>query len=451
MSKNTAYQSINSFKDFLASKNLAKSTCQNYAWEARKFTKFAKNKKITPELLQMYRAEELKKYSVTAVQLSVAGVNKYMEFIGCPHRMERIAPSQQKGNSDCFEEKPLSSEEYLQILNAVKRTDDERLYLIVQSIGSAGLKLSELQQLTVEAAKDGKVVFDDDRTVYLPKNLCEDLLEYCRKNNIFRGTIITTRCGNVPNKANVSRAIKAACKGTGIDSEKLSTRAIRQFYFNSFESLRSEMVDIMDEERRSSRDFFFAKAGENSLDSYSEKYFANAKDTLKFSIYNKYLRIYEDHISPVLGNLDCRRFTLSRLEQLREKINELPIRLQANVMRVLRLILEFARERGVNIRIADRCFDTVGGMRILADDELDRLTALLRQSDNPLDKGIYLCLNTGIGLDELCGLKCGDFDFSSGVLTVGGVNKREIYLFIFRIYNPIIIFFFKRNVYSCFF
>lgn len=418
-------QSIDSFKDFLASKNLAKSICQDYEWEARKFVNFAKNKKITSELLRKYRAEELRKNSESAVQLSIAGVNKYMEFIGCPYRMERIDAARKKVRSD---EEPPSVEEYLQILNAIKRTEDERLYLIVQSIGSAGLKLSELRQLTVDAAKKGKITLDEDRVVYLPKSLCDDLLEYCRQNNIFMGTILTTRCGNVPNRSNVSRAIKMACKGTDIDPEKLSTKAIRQFYFNSLESLRSEMVDIMDEERRSSRDFFFAKSGENSLDCYSEKYFAAAKDTLKLSVYDRFLHIYDEYISPVLGNLDCRRLTLSRIERLGDKINKLPIRTQANVMRVLRLILEFARENGGNIRVADRYFETVGGMRILADDELDRLTSLLRQSENPLDKGIYLCLNTGIGIDELCKLKCEDFDFSGGVLTVGGANDRKIYL-----------------------
>lgn len=428
MSNNTAYQSINSFKDFLASKNLAKSTCQNYAWEARKFTRFAKNKKITPELLQMYRAEELKRNSITAVQLSVTGVNKYMEFIGCPHRMERIAPSQTKAQSERSEKEPLSNEEYLQILNAVKRSDDERLYLIVQSIGSAGLKLSELQQLTVEAAKDGKIVFDYDRIVYLPKNLCEDLLEYCRKNNIFRGTIITTRCGNVPNKANVSRAIKTACKGTGIDSDRLSTRAIRQFYFNSFENLRSEMVDIMDEERRNSRNLFFAKTSENLLDFYSERYFESVKDSMKFSVYDGFSHIYSEYIKPVLGGLDCRRLTSIRVEPLREKIEELPIRTQANILRVLQLVLDFAEGHGCNIRVNMQNLTSVGEMRILANDELDTLTACFKQSGNRIDKGIYLSLNTGIKLDELCALKCGDFDFPNGFLKVGCGNKRKIYL-----------------------
>ena len=145
-------QSIDSFKDFLASKNLAKSICHDYEWEARKFVNFAKNKKITSELLRKYRAEELRKNSESAVQLSIAGVNKYMEFIGCPYRMERIDAARKKVRSD---EEPPSVEEYLQILNAIKRTEDERLYLIVQSIGSAGLKLSELRQLTVDAAKKG--------------------------------------------------------------------------------------------------------------------------------------------------------------------------------------------------------------------------------------------------------------------------------------------------------
>ena len=149
---------------------------------------------------------------------------------------------------------------------------------------------------------------------------------------------------------------------------------------------------------------------------------------MKFSVYDGFSHIYSEYIKPVLGGLDCRRLTSIRVKPLREKIEELPIRTQANILRVLQLVLDFAMGHGCNVRVNMRNLTSVGEMRILANDELDALTAWFKQSGNRIDKGIYLSLNTGIRLDELCALKCGDFDFPNGFLKVGCGNKRKIYL-----------------------
>ena len=49
----------------------------------------------------------------------------------------------------------LTMDEYLQVLRAVKSYQDDRLYAIVETICSAGLKYSELKYLTVEAIEAG--------------------------------------------------------------------------------------------------------------------------------------------------------------------------------------------------------------------------------------------------------------------------------------------------------
>ncbi|MDE6579301.1 MAG: hypothetical protein K2K41_02060 [Ruminiclostridium sp.] len=38
------------------------------------------------------------------------------------------------------------------------------------------------------------------------------------------------------------------CSNTGIDAEKLNTKALREYYFRNYESFRSEMADLMDEQ-----------------------------------------------------------------------------------------------------------------------------------------------------------------------------------------------------------
>lgn len=141
--------------------------------------------------------------------------------------------------------------EYLDILKAIKRLDNVWLYLIVESISGAGLKLSELQYLTVEAVIKSRVELPTNhRSIYLPKNLRDDLLEYCKENDVFIGAILVTKSGKVPDKANISRELKSICADAGVDPERLSTKTLRDYYLKSFEDHRKEVVEMMDRERR---------------------------------------------------------------------------------------------------------------------------------------------------------------------------------------------------------
>lgn len=239
---------LEKYRSFLVSKGLSKATIENYLYNARIFGKFLKNKEITPELLESFKEKQMKKFTVVGTKALICGVNSYLDYMGCPYKITQIkAPKQERKVNQAA----LTKSEYLEVLKAIKHSGNDRLYLIVESICGAGLKLSELNYLTVEAVIKGKVELPSGHhSVYLSKNLCGDLLEYCRDNDIFIGAILVTRNGKLPDRANVSRDIKAVCANTGIDPEKLSTKALREYYFRNFESFRREAVDLMDENLR---------------------------------------------------------------------------------------------------------------------------------------------------------------------------------------------------------
>lgn len=239
--------SMEKFGEYLSVKGAAKSTQRNYLYHVKILSRYLDNKDITPETMEEFKQEQQKRFNAVSVKTMIYGINVYLEFIGSPYRMEQIAVP--KRENDVVEE-VITGEEYLKILKAIRKTGNKRLYLIVESICGAGLKLSELQFLTVEAVIKRKAVLAPENSVYLSKRLCEDLLDYCREKNIIKGTILLTRSGNLPDRANVSREIKNACANIGIGVQKLSTKALRAFYFRNFESFRGEMADLMDEEWR---------------------------------------------------------------------------------------------------------------------------------------------------------------------------------------------------------
>lgn len=240
-------ESLKEYSKFLVLEGLSRMTYKRYVRDAKIFMAFLNSREITLEILDEFNAWQMTKYNAASVQTAIYGVNRYLEFIDCPHRIKRMEQPRERAYpaGDSF-----TMEEYLRILSAVKRTGDERLYAIVETVCGTGLKLSELKYLMVESLDEGKVILPSDQKVCLSKKLCEKLREYCLDNGIDRGVIFRTRCGNLPDRSNISRSIKKACESTGIEPEKINMKMLRNFYRHNFENMRGRIADLLDENWR---------------------------------------------------------------------------------------------------------------------------------------------------------------------------------------------------------
>lgn len=426
-------KTIKEFIEHIAANGVAPHTQKRYEHDVKMFADFLGERKISQKILDEYKAAKLEKYSAATVKTILFGLNKYLEFIGCDLRINNkdLIAHREKTPDEL-----LTMDEYLQVLSAVKSYQDDRLYAIVETICSAGLKYSELKYLTVEAIEAGLLVLPygvrKNRNVYLPKNLCADLRKFCADNGVYRGSVFLTKRGNFPDRGNMTGVIREACKNTGIDQKKLSMRAFKDFYTVNFENIRSEMAELIDEDLRILHTPSFAVSNENSFRSFAQRWLNGTENGLSDITKNKYSRICEEYIFPVLGNTDCRRITRVHADSVIEGIYGLPLKIRADIMRVMWLTLDFARENGIKIRVSQGNLCTVNNrgsvLRILADDEIDRLLKYLKSSDSKMCAGIYLALNTGIRAEELCALRRGDIDFDEKKLTVSEFVSSQIYL-----------------------
>jgi integrase len=113
-----------------------------------------------------------------------------------------------------LEEKELTKEEYYRLVKTAQR-DNYRMSLIIQTICGTGIRVSEMQYITVEAAKKGEATVNckgKTRVILITNNLKKRLLEYARKNGITTGVIFRTRNGKVISRCNIWRDMKALCK-----------------------------------------------------------------------------------------------------------------------------------------------------------------------------------------------------------------------------------------------
>lgn len=78
----------------------------------------------------------------------------------------------------------------MRLLQAAKKQGNEQLYLLMETLGSTGMRISELQFVTTKALKEGFSVVrckGKSRTALLTQKLQRALRAYCRKRGICSG------------------------------------------------------------------------------------------------------------------------------------------------------------------------------------------------------------------------------------------------------------------------
>lgn len=162
------------------------------------------------------------------VNVYLTVVNAYLDFAG--HRecqlTERV-PIQKQNTLE------LTRSEYLRLLSTARLLEKERLYLIIKGLVCTGLPLPELLELTVEAAKQGKVVYRVGRTkqiVRLPESLKDELLAYAKREGRGSGLVFVTRSGGPIDRSNLHRELRQLCIEARVSPEKGTPRYMKKLY-----------------------------------------------------------------------------------------------------------------------------------------------------------------------------------------------------------------------------
>ena len=92
---------------------------------------------------------------------------------------------------------------------------DLRLFHLLETICSTGIRVSELRFITVNAVQRGWAEICNKgkhRTILLSRRLCEKLLRYCRERGITHGSIFVTRSEKPVSRGNIWAMMKALCR-----------------------------------------------------------------------------------------------------------------------------------------------------------------------------------------------------------------------------------------------
>jgi len=126
---------------------------------------------------------------------------------------------------------------------------DERLNLILKTICSTGIRVSELQYFTIEAVRRGEIRVDCKgkmRTILIPEKLRTLLLRYSKKRRILAGAIFVTRNGKPLDRSNIWSAMKRLCRTAGVADEKVFPHNLRKLFARTFYGIEKDIAKLAD-------------------------------------------------------------------------------------------------------------------------------------------------------------------------------------------------------------
>ena len=223
------------------------ATLQKYAHDLGALRADLRGETLTKAALIGWKEQLVEKYAPATVNSMLTAVNGYLRFYGWSGIAVKLLRVQKALFTD--ESRELTRAEYVRLVQAARRRDNERLALVIQTICATGIRVSELRFITVEAVYRGRAEISNKgkrRMVFLPERLRKLLKSYAKGQKKTAGAVFTTRTGKVLDRSNIWRDMKALCESAGVAPEKVFPHSLRHLFARTFYSLERDLSRLAD-------------------------------------------------------------------------------------------------------------------------------------------------------------------------------------------------------------
>ena len=238
---------IESFKNYLIEEEKSENTIEKYIRDITFFMAWLCGQEVTKIMALEYIKDLCEKYTPASVNAAISSLNSFFSFMEWHDIRIKALKIQRLIFSS--KDKELTKAEYERLLNAAKSKKNERLYYLMQTICSTGIRVSELRYITTSAVHSGQAIINCKgkmRIVILPKELCKMLKGYIRENNIKNGSVFVSRTGNPLDRSHIWKMLKALCETAEVSKDKVFPHNFRHLFARTYYSLQKDIVRLAD-------------------------------------------------------------------------------------------------------------------------------------------------------------------------------------------------------------
>ena len=237
---------ITAYLSHLTAEERSPATVEKYARGVRAFAAWLGGAAATQDAAAKYKRRLSHTHKASSVNASVAALNAFFAFFKWGIKLKPLKTQRQTFRP---KEMELTRVEYERLLSSAQDIGDERLNLVLQTICSAGIRVSELYMITVEAICSGVAVITNKgktRTVFLPEKLQAALLRYTGARGIDSGSVFVTRSGKPIDRRQVWADMKKLCEAANVEASKVFPHNLRHLFARSFYSRYRDIVRLAD-------------------------------------------------------------------------------------------------------------------------------------------------------------------------------------------------------------
>ncbi len=239
---------LQEYQQYLWDEERSPATVEKYLRDVKVFMKYLGEERImNREKVREYKNFLLKHYKISSANSMLAAMNSFLVFAGWGEWKVKLFKVQRVQYSK--PEREMTEKDYEKLIWVARERGDDKMSMLIQTIGSTGIRISELKFITVESLKMGRAEIYNkgkSRVVLLPVELTRLLKKYCRKEGIASGSIFVTRQGNPVDRSNVSKRMKQLGREAGVDTEKVFPHNLRHLFARIFYSIEKDVVRLMD-------------------------------------------------------------------------------------------------------------------------------------------------------------------------------------------------------------
>lgn len=238
---------IKDFQIHLTEEEKSRATIEKYVRDTTALMLWLGGSPATKTAILEYKEKLKSEYAERSVNSIISSINSFFDFTSWQDCKVKLLKIQKRIFAD--ESKELKREECERLLKAALDSKNERLYYLMQTICTSGIRVSELKFITVEAVCTRQARINCKgkmRVVILPSELCRMLQKYIKKNKIISGSVFVTKNGKPLDRSNIWTDMKKLCEIAGVAKEKVFPHNLRHLFARTFYSIDKDIAHLAD-------------------------------------------------------------------------------------------------------------------------------------------------------------------------------------------------------------
>lgn len=239
---------LQEFEIYLVKEERSRETIKKYLRDVRRFfQEVGTGNRIEKEIVLEYKNKIAIRYAPSSVNSILAAINSFLRFQGWFDCMVKTLKIQRGAFRASGRE--LTRNEYLRLLEKARENGNDRLALLMETLGATGIRIGELPFITVEAATDGYAVVTlkgKTRQVLIPKKLGKKLLKYAKSHGKKEGPVFVTRTGRTMDRSNILHEMKKLCEAAGVEKSKVFPHNFRHLFACVFYRAHKDLNRLAD-------------------------------------------------------------------------------------------------------------------------------------------------------------------------------------------------------------